>query len=206
MTNRLYCKISMAFVCIVLIVVFCLSFAVRKSFINDLEQRQYMNNNYPVEHHADLNGAYYSGDIREVSTLEEISDVIVRVSVNKEIPRNYNMEMTITNVDVLEIYKGNIATEDIYVAEPICYVNEGDFVGAMIGYYWMEEETEYILFLNRVQDVHLGEYDDIYINSTLMYSKYNTKEPNDLDTVPGGHYFYDELWKKVMAVYGSNNL
>ncbi len=55
--------------------------------------------------------------------LEKQAEVIVRVRVNKDERREFNMNLTITNVEVMEVYKGDVEEENIYVIEPIFFLS-----------------------------------------------------------------------------------
>ena len=201
MSNIKILKIALFVTIAILIVSVLIGIVTRNSFIDNLEQREYMNGNYEIQIAPDLNNVYYSGNVDNVNDIEEISDVIIKAKVKSNVDRNYNSGMTITNVDVLEIYKGEIGTEEIYIIEPICYLSEPGFISSVMGYYWMNDNDEYILFLDKCEDVHLGGYDDIYIFTTIQYSKFNLSIPDDMKNAQVQYPIYDKLYEEIKQGY-----
>ncbi len=201
MSNKKILKIVLFVTIAVLFASVIIGIITRNSFIDNLEQRKYMNGSYEIQIAPDLNNVYYSGYVDNIDDIEEISDVIIRAKVKSNTDRKYNSGMTITNLDVLEIYKGEIETEDIYIIEPICYLNEAGFISSIMGYYWMNDNDEYILFLDKHKDAHLGDYDDIYIFTTIQYSKFNLSVPDDMKNAQVQYPIYDKLYEEIKQEY-----
>lgn len=204
MINKKLLKILFAVCGLSILVCIVVGIFTRKSYVDDIEQRQYMNGGYRIESiPLGSDDVYEDERIRSFEELENQAEVIVRVRVNKDERREFNMNLTITNVEVVEVYKGDVEEENIYVIEPIYYYSEGDYIFSQL-YYWMNEEDEYILYLDKIKDMHLGKQEYIYNPTTLHLSKYNTDKDDDIVNTPGYYYRYYEFRQNVMDKYSTD--
>lgn len=155
---------------------------VRNSFQNDVSPRMYIDNpRYKVNIVSNFNNCYILPEaVEDLNDLESPSDVIVKIKVNSNNERYMHSMQTVTEANVMEIYKGNIEDEKIYILEPVCYFNEGDFVISTDGYYWLREDEEYIMFLKKYEDIHIGKAKYIYMPVCATYGQFClSKEFND---------------------------
>lgn len=201
MNNKTVLKIAAITGVIITVATIVVAIVTKLSFVNNVDQRIYMNGNYRVSLMPDLNEVFLDNQIKNMENLEEVSDVIVRVKVDLEEERKFNSDMTITNVKIVEVYKGNVEEDDIYIIEPVYYFTSGDYIISTQGYYWMNDEDEYILFLEKVKDAHFGEQEYIYLPTTTLYSKYNMNKADDLEHAAKGHKIYQEIYEAVCEKY-----
>ena len=120
----------------------------------------------------DPNNCFLDEQITDVESLVSLSDVCVKVKVEDK-KRIYNAGMTLTSVRVLGCYKGE-CEDVIEIAEPVYVLRylSPVRVYSILGYRWMEEGMEYILFLRKLKNVALSKNEYIYLPSTAMLSKY----------------------------------
>jgi hypothetical protein len=177
----------------------------RGSFVDDISQKSYIDSDEKeIKENLDLNDAFKFRDVDYLSELIESADAIVKVKVNADSERNFFADNTISEVSVMDVYKGNIEDESISVIEPVYYWAEGDVILATEGYYWMREGQEYILFLQELEDAHLGNHKMIYLPTSTKFSKYNIKEADDLETSSNRYVLYSRMREQVLDYVGEN--
>lgn len=192
----------------ILIICIIMGIYVRHSFQNDVSPRMYIDNpRYKANITTNFNNCYIlPEEIKDLDALENASDVIVKIKVNSENKRYMHSMQTVTEADVMEIYKGDIEDEKIYILEPICYFKEGDYVMSTDGYYWLREDEEYIMFLKRYEDIHVGKAKYIYLPACVAYGQFClSKEINDefseLDKDMVNRDNYDKLLHDIIEKY-----
>lgn len=191
----------------ILIITIIIGIITRQSFEDNISQKPYIDNDeIKVMITHEYNDVYKDYMIKTLSDVESLSDVIVKVSVDESSARDYFSDMTISRVKVEKVYKGDISENEINVIEPIYYwYNDVEgFIMSMDGYYWMRQENEYILFMNELDDLCIGEDDKIYIPTTSLFSKYNVNCSDDLAENAEGYnklYYkmYKDFWDEVIA-------
>lgn len=192
-------KTIICIMAVILIIAIAVGLITRFSYVDDLSQMEYMDNDEKrTELIAELNGVYIDDKIDSIEDLVETADVIVKVTVSPDYDRVYNTDMTISYVDIIDIYKGDIEGKTASVIEPIFYFADGDYIASINGYSWMKEEEEYILFLTKLKDAHLGNDEYIYIPTTARYSKYSINSPDDLTKSILGYSKYISLRDEVL--------
>lgn len=184
---------------------------VRHSFHNDVSPRMYIDNpRYKVRISSSApNNCYILPEaVEDLNDLESPSEVIVKIKVNSNNERYMHSMQTVTEANVMEIYKGDIEDEKIYILEPVCYFKEGDFVISTDGYYWLREDEEYIMFLKKYEDIHIGKAKYIYIPVCAAYGQFClSKEFNDeiseldIETQERIDKVRHELWQDVIEKY-----
>lgn len=196
------------FVIFILIICAVIGIIVRHSFQNDLSPCMYIDNpRYKARIDYDMNNCYILPEaVEDLDDLESPSDVIVKIKVNSENERYMHTGQTVTEANIMEIYKGDIEAEKIYILEPIYYFKAGDRVCSTEGYYWLREDEEYIMFLKRYEDIHVGKAKYIYIPVCAAYGQFClSKEFNDefseLDIHMLNQDKRDKLMREVIEKY-----
>lgn len=191
----------------ILIITIIIGIITRQSFEDNISQKSYIDNDeFQVMIIHEYNDVYKDYMMKTLSDVEAYSDVIVKVSVDESSTRDYFSDMTISRVNVEKVYKGDISESEINIIEPI-YVfssEEKDFIMSMDGYYWMRQGNEYILFMNELDDLCIGEDDKIYIPTTSLFSKYNVNCSDDLAEDTEGYnklYYkmYKDFWDELVT-------
>lgn len=200
-------KILLGMSSVVLILTIIIGIFTRQSFVDNVSQEPYIDNedvNVMITH--EYNDVYKDYMVKTISDIEDLSDIIVKVSVDNNDLRNYFCDMTISKVKVEYVYKGNINENKINIIEPIYYTPEGDFAMSTDGYYWMRSGNEYILFIDELNDIGIGDDNKIYIPTTSLFSKYNINNTDDLAENAEGYnirYYimYKEFWQDIVSKY-----
>lgn len=185
--------ILICFASIVMVVVVIIGLVTRNSMVDDLSQSQYIDKDIMLQVWPEYNGVFKDDEIKTFDDLKESAEIIVKVKVDPDNKRTYFSDMTVSTVDVIQVYKGNIEDASISVIEPIFYYTEGNYIASIEEYYWMREDTEYILFLKKLKDAHIGKHQMIYLPTTGRYSKYNINASDDLQGGATGYYKYIEF-------------
>ena len=201
MSTKLVLRLAFSSCILTFIFSICVGIITKKSYVDNLDQRKYMIDDYIIHRIVAIDEEYYCGDITEISDIEDISDTIVKVRIDSNNDRIYKKNNTLTLADIVEVYKGDIDTESIYIIEPIYYFQAGDCIMCYEGYYWMYDEDEYILFLNKQKDPNLCEHDDVFVLTTTNYSKYNITTDTKTDNSQKYSTIYNELYKSVLEKY-----
>lgn len=198
MKNKLIIILSL----LVILAAVAVGIVTKNSYYDDMSQWEYIDNeNIKVVLAPILNDVYTDYTISNAKNLEETVDVIVRVSVKRDAERKRVDSNTVSTVDVVEVYKGEVETDTISVFEPIYYFPEGDYVMSTEGYYWMRADNEYILFLRQLEDVNFGQHKLIYLPTTARYSKYNVAAADDLKETG----MYMKLRREIFSSLGLTN-
>ncbi|MGM9974586.1 MAG: hypothetical protein ACI33K_11165 [Clostridiaceae bacterium] len=156
---------------------------IKKSYINDVDFDTYLENRelkvqampYPFDEDYDI---YGSGDsVHSFLELEDLSKIVVRVKLSPEFIRNIYTGCVLSEVEILEIYKGDLEIgEKINIFEPIncTFINSKvqPKIYSYEGYSPMDLEKEYLLFLMPAKNSYFGDNDIIYLPSTITYSKF----------------------------------
>ncbi len=160
--NKIYIASVLILFCICLVI----GIFTKKSYIDDTSFRKYIDSNeVEFNEYEDINNQFVKdSDVKNLDMLDEQSDCIVRVCVEPECERYLYSNMSVSQAKVLENYKGNTG-DYIYIVEPIgVYKNENNiWVDAVWGYYWMRDGEEYILFLDKYSNMHIGRDEYIYL-------------------------------------------
>ena len=176
-------------------------FQTKQSFIDDVNVRDAINQkNIHVEissYNPDITEAFVDTDnINGLSYLEAASPFIVKVKVNPNLKRELYYFCSLTYVDVLEVYKGDIKDKTLAVFEPMFFQNVDNqtHIYSLDGYNYMNEQDEYILFLKRSEDSHYSTFDYVYLPTTTIYSKYNISSNQEFSILPNSDYItYDSV-------------
>ena len=160
----------------------------------------------------------FDSSVRDYAGLEEISDLIVKVSATDD-RKLFPHTVTKTRVIVEEVWKGDVESgQELFIYEPAYFGNIPSKVYETIGgYQMMEEGEEYYLFLRRpeVSDGYrMSEKEKItYLPSTASYSKFPVREGEtrvlDDQRLDTKGYTYGEVRnleiltdrKKMLSVY-----
>lgn len=182
--NKIYITMALILFCICCVV----GVLTKKSYVDDTSVRDYIDNEqlelFVVE---DFNNEFEDDEnVKNLDMLTERSDYIVRVRVNSDCERYLHSEMSVSRVEVLENYKGS-TDEYIYVLEPIGVFKfeEGMRIQSVDNYYWMRDGEEYILFLDKYKDKHIGRDKYIYMPISASRGQYcitDKANPHPFDT------------------------
>lgn len=161
-----------------LVVILGIGIKTKKSIVNDTDLYKYLENEelkvenyeYITNSEHDVYKSYQ--DIEKLSEMEKISEVIVKVSVDNEGKRLIYDGCVLTDCKVEEVYKGKIKNNTIAVFEPV-ECNYNDIISCANGYNLMNDKDEYILFLTPVEGKVFESESDIYVLTTIVYSKYD---------------------------------
>ncbi len=116
----------------------------------------------------------------------EKADVILRGRVSPESDRTVYTECTLTQVEVLDVYQGNVSSDMISVFEP-AYID--DQIVRIVGAYQLAEDNkEYILFLQKIKCTLYNDQEYVYLPTTTALSKYQCKG----DSMTGNVYRVSE--------------
>ena len=146
--------------------------------------------------------------------LYDLADVIAHVRVNKDGRRERYSECIVSEVEVIETYKGSIDEKIIDIIEPAqIYKSSRNVVDSVMGYTLMEDESEYIMFLFKRPYKGYGKK-DVYTPTTATLSKYNYDANTDSITgkaflaknIYEGQEFPYSLYAKYDAVTEDNNV
>lgn len=186
----------MKFKNILLVIIFILFLSVymavktKLSYINDVDINKCINEIntklYISSYEEDITEVFTLNEsVIEVSDLENISPIIVKVKVNPIKERRRFYLCTLTNVEVIEVYNGEVDENNIDIFEPIdISINKENgeiIVDSLDGYNWMKESKEYILFLRPLKDSNYSNNESVYLPTTTLLSKYeisNNKAEN----------------------------
>jgi len=157
-----------------------------KSYIDNVDLNEYLSNPElkvvycGVGYDEDTNKGFIDGEkVEDIQDLESGSSIIVKVRLNESYERQLYYECVISQVEIEEVYKGDLKTGDkINLFEPAdCYTNRAIYCTA--GYSLMQNDCEYILFLKSLKNTFFGEDDYVYAPSSTTYSKYlyDDREP-----------------------------
>jgi hypothetical protein len=115
--------------------------------------------------------------------LEETSDIIVRATVlpdkraiNNILPDgSYGFGYTLTNLQVAEVFKGNISEKDVMLITEEYFIrpDEPTVIRTQEGYMPANESAEYIFFLKAYPN-DVEEFAGMYFPVDLEYGKYST--------------------------------
>lgn len=190
---------------IILVGTITIGLLTRFSFHDNLSQENYINNtDLNIEIIPELNGAFQDDKINNLDDLISSADIIIKASVPPNTPRENKTDMTISTLTVKQVYKGNLKSDTLSVMEPIYYFSDGDYIASIDGYYWMQYETDYILFLTELKDAHWGNDKNIYLPTTTRYSKYNIANADDIKNTIPGYSDYIKLRDDVLNEYNQN--
>lgn len=174
--------------------VFC-GIITKNSMSDNLSPRPYIDDEYIFCSIPDMNQNYMSNtSIRSYSDLMDASDLVVRLEVSNENERYFHTNQTVTEANVLEVYKGT-SDEQIYILEPIVYEN-----GCIIsteGYYWLRDNEEYVFFLKQFDDVHIGKDNKIYIPTSAGYGQYCLSNEYEIEYSNDDLYFDRTKYRRI---------
>lgn len=189
----MFFKKTLVYVSCILMIIYMGIYGIqtKKSFINNVDVRNTLSEkNIKVQissYEPDITNSFIdTDDISSLSDLITESPIIVKVKVKKNMKRELYYFCSTTYVDVLEVYEGSMDNNTtISVFEPIFTFNMENqpYIYSLDGYNYMNEEDEYILFLRKLKDIHYSRYDNIYIPTTTIYSKYNVNDDIKLDAI-----------------------
>ena len=155
----------------------------KNSYIDDTDFNQYLAQKdlkvfyhyYPFDENYDI---YGSGDnIQSEEDVEKSADVIVKARVGKDAKRKIYTECVLSDIEVLDTYKGDIKSGEIIpVFEPINCTESKGAIYCSEGYSPIRSGEEYILFLKKVKNAGFGKDDYVYIISHPTYSKYELND------------------------------
>ena len=121
--------------------------------------------------------------------LEETSDIIIRATVlpdkrtiNNVLPDgSYGFGYTLTNLQIAEVFKGNISENDIILITEEYFIrpNEKSVIRTQEGYMPANEGEEYIFFLKAYPN-EVEEFAGMYFPIDLEYGKYSTALNNSV--------------------------
>lgn len=183
-------KLYITMVLILFLICCAVGALIKKSYVDDTSVRDYIDNEqlevFLVE---DFNNTFEADEnVKNLDMLEERSDCIVRVRVNPDCERYLYSDMSVSRAEVLENYKGS-TDEYIYVIEPVGVhkSEEGMSIQSFDNYQWMRDGEEYILFLDKYKDKHVGRDEYIYLPVSASKGQYcitDTANPYPSDTLP----------------------
>lgn len=145
------------------------------------------NNNISYDIHDTVVEMYRERNLYSVKAdtdfqeLEKESDTIVRVSGAKN--RAMKFENLLTELEVKEVYKGDVNSDKIWVYEPlnITVYPESNYIYLQWCYNLMEEDEDYILFLKFREMPEGYNYSDkdkaTFLLSHVAYSKITVNDP-----------------------------
>lgn len=87
----------------------------------------------------------------QVNSFEKLckkADIVARVKMNSKSNRTSYTQCVLSEVEILEVYQGQVSSENIFVFEP-SYVKE-DTIYTVGSYLPMEDGKEYIMFLRKL--------------------------------------------------------
>lgn len=145
--------------------------SISKSWENNVElSGKYFDRNYSiVTGNINNNDFFEPHDISTFKNLYLSSDIVAGISVSDKLKRIKYTECILSQVKVLDIFKGKVDTDTIKVFEP-CYFDENNMI-TVSGYNLMKNGKKYILFLKKVKcSIYGTKY--IYIPTSTLLSKY----------------------------------
>ncbi len=113
----------------------------------------------------------------QVNSFEKLckkADIVARVKMNSKSNRTSYTQCVLSEVEILEVYQGQVSSENIFVFEP-SYVKE-DTIYTVGSYLPMEDGKEYIMFLRKIDCGLYQGQDAIYLPTTTGLSKYQCEE------------------------------
>lgn len=196
--------------CIAAVLIICLvglsvkGYDVKKSFADDTDVREYMENNelkfesnpYPYSEINDIFADY--NDIKDYDDLDRVSPVIVKVHTEPDLKREIYYQCILSQAVVDQVYKGTTLCKDdiIDIFEPFDLSSDYKIVSDD-GYNLMNDGEEYILFLLPLKDSNYSRQKTVYCMSTIVLSKYSCKSAGfglyDNEKIETGAYDYNDI-------------
>jgi hypothetical protein len=149
------------------------------SYIDNVDLNEYLSNPElrvvycDIGYDEDTNKGFIDGNkVDSVEDLQAGSSIVVKVKLDKNYQRQKYYECILSQVEIEKVYQGDLRIGDkINIFEPIdCYTNRA--VYCTDGYSMMQNDFEYILFLQPLKNTFFGENDYVYAPSSTTYGKY----------------------------------
>lgn len=167
------------YVCIMLAIIgsMVLGINIRNGWKDDTNLREYLHKDGMIMVSSDQEEDISFLSAEEVNSFDKLcrtADVVVRVRTKPQLKRIMYTQCTLTTLEVLDVYQGEVLENTISVFEP-AYVNE-DAVISVGAYQLMEDGKEYILFLKRIEYDLYPNGSSVYIPTTTSLSKYQCRK------------------------------
>lgn len=185
----------------------------RNSYINNVDISNYSekDNVYLeiTDHTEDVTKDFKNlNEIKTLKDLEANTPIIAKVKVNPNSKRDQYYLTTLTNVQVLDVYKGSIPYKNIDIFEPISGMSledpKEDFISSLDGYNLMNDGKEYIVFLKELKDVNYSENKTVYMPTTTILSKYEVSNDTINKLKPDDKIKYSDVKNQEVLLTDEN--